>query len=78
MSYGRTNGIQCSKPIYPVVESFQNNREIVHREELEALNEDLKSLHETTTNISVDFPALKLPKGDRILLRFQSKAMMIR
>jgi Fungal N-terminal domain of STAND proteins len=55
--------IKSSKTLYESVESFQNNRRIVRElgEELEALNGVLQSLHETATNSSVDFTALKLP-----------------
>lgn len=55
--------LQSSKLLYQAVGSFQSNRRSIRelREELEALEGVLQSLHEVATNTDTDFTALKLP-----------------
>ena len=55
--------LDSGKALYQLVQSFQNNQRIVRelRQELEALNGVLQSLHEAVTTSDADFVALKLP-----------------
>jgi hypothetical protein len=52
-----------SKSLYQTVKSFQNNQRTIRelREELEALNGVLQSLHQTVANTNADLTSLKLP-----------------
>lgn len=54
---------QSSKSLYEVVESFHSNQRTIRdlKEELQALDEVLQSLHETATTADTDLTALKLP-----------------
>jgi hypothetical protein len=58
-----TFALQSSKSLYQAVESFQNNPRTIRelKEELEALDGALQSLHETASNSNVDLTGLKLP-----------------
>lgn len=55
--------VHSSKSLYQAVQSFQSNRRAIRelREELEALNGVLQSLHEAVINTNVNVTALKLP-----------------
>ena len=55
--------LQSSKSLYQAVESFQSNRRTVRelREELEALDGVLQSLHQAAANSDTSLTGLKLP-----------------
>jgi hypothetical protein len=54
---------QSSQLLYQAVSSFRSNQRTIRelKEELEALNEVLQSLHSTATDTDVDVTALELP-----------------
>jgi hypothetical protein len=58
-----TFALESSKSLYQAVESFQNNRRTIRelREELEALDGVLQSLHQAAANSKDDLTGLKLP-----------------
>ncbi len=55
--------LQATKSLYQAVESFQSNRRTIRelREELEALDGVLQSLHQAAANNNADLTGLKLP-----------------